>query len=97
MSEFYDFEKDEDAILDYGFDWTEWLDGSNGRILSDSEWFIEPTGELEIVSGSPANDDTSTSVQIKNGIPEEVYTLTNRITTDNGLVQEKQMKIKVVK
>ena len=51
------FVKDPDAILDYAFDWSPWL---NGDEISTSDWYVD-SGGIDIVNGSGSVDDTNTT------------------------------------
>ena len=78
------FEKDPDEILDYGLDWTNWLDGDE---ISTSTWkTIEPltSPPLEYVSGSESASTTNTLVFVSGGKEGVTYKLTNAITTTNS-------------
>ncbi|MHA1215905.1 MAG: phage fiber-tail adaptor protein [Candidatus Thorarchaeota archaeon] len=89
----YDFLKDPESILDYGFDWSKWLVGDD--YIVDSAWAISPTGDLEIVTDSDTFDGTSTLVRLEGGVVGNTYYLTNHITTANGLEDERTMRIYV--
>lgn len=84
------FVKDPDAVLDYGFDWTEWLDGDT---ISNSIWIVE--SGLTVVPGSETADDNFTKLFISGGVNDANYTLTNRITTAGQRTADRSMQIKV--
>lgn len=72
------FTKAVGAKLDYGFDWSDWL--QDGETISTSTWTV-PSGLTEV---SDSNDATGTKVWISGGTDREIYTITNKIvTTDN--------------
>ena len=81
--------KDPDSTLDYGVDWSEWLD--DGDEIASSMWLsITPSTSpaLEYETGSEATDSNSTKIEITGGKVGVRYTVTNRITTDNGLTHD---------
>jgi hypothetical protein len=73
-----DFIKDPNAVLDYGFDWSDWLQA--GEIISTSTW-LNPDS---ITINSNAKLDKSTVVWVSGGTPGKSYRLTNRIVTNNS-------------
>ncbi len=66
------------AILDYGFNWTAWLQLS--ETVVSSAWAIDPVLTL---SGSQDVANV-TSTFVNGGDVGKVYTLTNTITTNQG-------------
>lgn len=79
-------EKDPDAILDYGFRWTKWLDGDT---INGSTWIV-PDG---ITKDSDGYTNVLTWIWLSGGTSKQVYTLVNRITTVGGRTQDKVLKI----
>jgi hypothetical protein len=73
-----DFIKDPNAILDYGFDWSDWL--QSGEIIVNSTW-INPDA-ITIVTNAYLNQ--STVVWVSGGTAGKSYRLTNRIVTNNS-------------
>lgn len=71
------FEKDPTSVLDYTFDWSDWLDGAG---IATSTWSV-PTGLTNV-------DDISTSslatIYLSGGSINETYTVRNTITTDES-------------
>lgn len=80
------FVKDPDSTLDYGLDWSPWL---NGDTITNSSWIVDsiltPTNEQ--------NDTTKTSLYISGGVVGEKYVLTNRITTNAGRICERSFTV----
>jgi len=88
--------KDPQDILDFSFDWTEWLreataatflGGVPDEIVASS-WSVSPAG---LVIGDGSNgapvasfSDVSSTVWVKDGTLGEFYRLTNHITTQGG-------------
>lgn len=92
--------KDPDAILDYGFDWSDWL--VEGEFLEESTWLM-PEGisvaddsELESgESGSSFETTGSTTVWLSGGTHGEDYRVTNRVVTSQGRRDDRSHKIQV--
>ena len=78
--------KDPDAILDYGFDWSLWLDTDT---ISTSTWII-PAG---LTRDSQTNTTTTTTVWISSGVDGTEYPITNLITTAAGRQEDRTMTI----
>lgn len=82
------FNKDPDARKDYGFDWTDWLDGDT---ISASSWTV-PSG---ITNYSESNTTTGTTIWLSGGTQGEDYIVTNQITTAGGVIEQRSLKIQV--
>jgi len=79
-------EKDPDAVLDYGFDWSEWLDDDT---IVTSDWTI-PAGLTE---NSASNTTTTTTVWLSGGLAGGVYDCTNRIVTTAGRTDDRTLRV----
>lgn len=64
--------------VDYGFDYTPWLDGDT---ISTSSWSVYPAG---ITVSNPTSSDTKTTVWLTGGTDGGVHRLTNHIVTTAG-------------
>lgn len=80
--------KDPDSTIDYGVDWSGWL--ASGETIVTSTW--PDLGDLTSVSES--NTTTATAIFISGGVLGATYTLTNRITTNQGRTEDRSMYIK---
>jgi hypothetical protein len=74
------FEKDPDDVLDYKFDWTDWL-ASDETISSQT---ITASSGLTVDSSSIAGNGKSVTVWLSSGAAGAWYTVTNRITTSSS-------------
>jgi hypothetical protein len=83
--------KDPDATLDYGVDWSGYLE--DGEALSLSEWSVAPAGGL--VLAGEANGASSATVQVAGGQRGHVCRLTNRVTTSLGRTDERSITIRM--
>jgi len=80
--------KGPDSLIDYGVDWSNWL--ADSETISISVWIV-PTG---LTLESESNTTTASAIFISGGALGEVYTLTNRITTNHGRTEDRSMLIK---
>ena len=78
--------KDPNATLDYGFDWTDWL---NGDTINSSSWII-PSGLTE---GSNGHNSEVTWVWLSGGTAGQVYNLVNRIVTVGGRTEDQTITL----
>jgi hypothetical protein len=85
----YDFTKDPDAVLDYGFDWSQWL-SPNEQIVTST--MIASSG---INVNSSMNTISQTTVWLSGGTAGFPYTITNRITTNQGRTDDRTITIRV--
>jgi len=83
------FRKDPDAVLDYGFDWSDWL--FDGDAIASSEWTV-PEG---LTKDSQSKSDTVTTVWLSGGSVGADYDITNHIATTDGREDDRTMTISV--
>ena len=81
--------KDPDADLDYGVDWSDWL--QSGEVISTSSWTV-PAG---ITTHDEAKTDTGTTIWASGGTVKTSYDLTNKIVTDAARTDERTIRITV--
>ena len=82
--------KHPDAVLDYGFDWSDWLESA--ETIASSEWDVPSGLSEESLSGYT---DTTTLIWLAGGIKDEDYDVINHITTSEGREDSRTMTIKV--
>ena len=75
--------KDPDAQLNYSFDYSDWLE--TGDLIA-SYLLIDST---DITIESQSNTDTVVTAVISGGIANAEETLTCRVTTTNGLIDDR--------
>ena len=85
-------EKDPDATLDYGFDWSAWL--ASGETISTVDWTIA-TGLDEDSLGEVTGSDTA-KIWLSGGTAGENYSVACLITTSAGRVDERTLTIRVL-
>lgn len=84
-----EFQKDPNAVLDYKFDWTDWLQTS--ETISTSTMTVQSG----ITKDSDSNTTTTATVWLSGGTEGIRYTVTNRITTNQGRTDDRTMLIRV--
>lgn len=85
--------KDPQSRLDYHMDWASHY--LNQQSLASSEWHIAPqeNGGLDIAQSG--HDDQRSFVVITGGVAGHVYTLTNRVTLQSGVADERTITLRV--
>lgn len=82
--------KDPDAVLDYMFDWSDWL--ASGETITDHTI----TGETGITVDSSTESAGKVTVWLSGGTAGENYKVACKITTSAGRTDERTIWIKVV-
>lgn len=82
------------AVLDYGFDWSQWL--QTGESIVTSSW-VSSDPAITIDSNYITNG-TVTVVWLSGGVASKKYFLTNTITTDAAIARtdERTLTVSVV-
>jgi hypothetical protein len=83
------FTKDPNATLDYGFDWSQWLDA--GESISS---YTVTTG-CGITNIYNTNTSGSVIVWLSGGTPGERYTVACLIETNRARIDERSIKVDV--
>ena len=81
--------KDPSAVLDYVFDWTEWL--ATGETITDHTI----TADTGITVDSSTEDDGKVTVWLSGGTAGINYKVACKITTSAGRTDERTIWIKV--
>lgn len=84
-----EFLKDPNAILDYRFDWSSWL--ASGETISTSAMTVQSG----ITKDSESNTTTTATVWLSGGTEGNRYTVTNRVTTNQGRTDDRTVLIRV--
>ena len=79
--------KDPDAVLDYSFDWSQWLE--SGEII-ESHAVTVPAG---ITKDSDTESSGKVTVWLSGGAVGKTYPVICRITTDSGRTDERSINI----
>lgn len=86
--------KDPNAVLDFGLNWKRdgdpWL--ADGEEIVTSEWIV-PAG---ITMDSESHTATVAIIWLSGGVLGEIYTLTNRITTNQGRTDERDLQVQLI-
>jgi hypothetical protein len=80
--------KAQSSILDVGVVWTKWL--NTGDYIVSSVWEAD---SVTLVVSQEQHDATTTSCYMSGGTSGKQHKLTNRITTNDGLVDERYILV----
>lgn len=83
------WEKDPDAVLDWVWDWSDWL--APGETISTSVFTVSAGLDLD----SQSNTLASATAWLSGGTPGVPYTVANRVTTSAGRTDERSITIRV--
>lgn len=84
-----DHKKDPDAVLDWVWDWNEWLD--EGETIATSTYIVS----VGITVDSDSNTTKTATVWLSGGTAGQVYSVTNRIVTTAGRTDDRSITIRV--
>jgi hypothetical protein len=84
-----EFLKDPNAVLDYVFDWSSWLQTS--ETISTATFTVESG----ITKNSESNTTTNATVWLSGGTVGERYTITCRVTTNQGRTDDRSAIVRV--
>lgn len=85
------YKKDPNATLDYLFDWEAWLTEVSDTIMS-VDWVLSD-GLTEV---SSSNTTTGATIFVSGGVLDESETITCRITTAGGRIDDRTITLKIV-
>lgn len=86
------FLKDPQARVDHAIDWSPYL---AGQALVASQWSVTPAEAGGVAIVASAFEPGRSSARIEGGIAGRVYRLTNRVTLNDGQVDERTLTIRV--
>lgn len=84
------YRKDPDATLDYMVDWSSWM--VSGDSIVSSTWIV-PVG---IVKASDSYTSTTATVWLSGGAVGSEYSVTNRVVTTQGRIDDRTIVIRCV-
>ena len=79
------FDKDPNAVLDYQWDWSDWLAASE---TISTVVFIVPVG---ITLSSQSNTTTTATIFLSGGTVNDGYKVTCRITTNQSRTEDRSI------
>ena len=87
--------KDEDAVLTYSLDWTDWLPADTA--ITSNTFTVETiTGDTDaLVKVSQSNTDKVTTIKVSGGTSGKIYKVYNTITITGSLTERRYFRIKV--
>lgn len=89
VSEFPIKRKDPDSVIDFGLDWSEWL--NTGDTVSSATWTVtSPSGDLDPIAVDSSNVSGAICTAVTSGgTAGNKYELKCRVTTTNGLTEDR--------
>lgn len=91
MAVFKDHKKDPDAVLDWIFDFNDWL--GEFETISSATFILDPGISIDPVNGSGHTTKTAT-VWLTGGTEGQVYRVTVRITTSEGRTDDRSFTLR---
>jgi len=82
-------EKDPIAVLDYGWDWNDWLDGDS---ISTSTWSISGA-DSSLTEASSSVAAGIATIWMSGGTDGVIYTVTNKVVTAGGRTDERSFMV----
>lgn len=84
--------KDPNAVLDYSLDWgvplNSWL---AGETIASVAW----TATAGLTVGAASNTTTVAKVRLSGGTVGQVYTVSCRVTTSTGQIEDRSFRVRV--
>ena len=77
-----------------GIDWTDYCEERSTTITS-SDWEISPVGSLTNYADSIVTGNLKTQIKLSGGTVDSEYTVTNRITTAAGGIDDRSFTVRV--
>lgn len=93
-----EIDKDVEAQLTYTFNWSDWLPAADTIATvtySAAARRNDPT-PITIESSGIADSNTDTYVELSGGQADKTYIITCKITTNDGLVDRRNFRVKCV-
>jgi hypothetical protein len=87
--------KDEDAVLTYSLDWSDWL--PTGTVITSNSFTVETlAGDTDaLVKSSQSNTDTVATIKVSGGTSGKIYKVYNTITITGSLIERRYFRVKV--
>lgn len=85
--------KDPNARLDYGIDWSDWLPA--GDSITSSTWTISGS-DAALTQSEESHSSSQTGVWLAGGTLGGQYTVTNHIVTTAGREDDRTLTIMIV-
>lgn len=90
-----EIDKDPQAELTYTFDWNNWLETGDGVSTVEYSVVARRNDSSAITIESSGVNGTKTYAVLSGGQADKVYTVTAKVTTNDGLVDRRAFRINV--
>ena len=91
------FIKDPDAVLDYAFNWSDWLDSDNSPAETIFSYTITISGggdsPISLTNDSDSKTGDIITVWLSGGTVGEIYRVACKIVTTEGRTEERSISI----
>lgn len=84
-----EFAKDPNAVLDYVFDWSDWL--ASGETITTAAMTVE----AGVTKDSETNTTTTHTVWLSGGTVGSRYRVTSRVTTNQNRTDDRSAMVRV--
>jgi len=90
--------KDPQAKLNYAIDWSDWLGADT---ITSSTWAVTSFSTSTVdtttlaVNSSSISANTTTIAVVTGGTSGNIYNLTNKVWTNNSLIERRSFRVKV--
>ena len=88
------FDKDPDALLDYGFNWAPWL--PTGDTIASATWTIAPVCEGGLEVDHQTETTKIASVWLTGGNVGQSYDVTCHVVTAGGREDDRSFRVNVL-
>lgn len=88
-------DKDPEAVLTYTFDWVEWLEDGDSLISAEYSVQTRSNDPKPLLKETEGISGTKTYVQLSEGQTDKTYTVTVKVTTNDGLIDRRNFRVKV--
>lgn len=88
-------DKDIEAKLKYTFDWSDWLE-NDSIITAEYTAAARRNDPIPIIIEDSGSQGNLTFVELSGGQVGKSYTVSVKITTENGLIDRRQFRVNVV-
>lgn len=90
-----EIDKDPEAELTYTFEWSDWLDDGDGIASVDYSVVARRNDSSAITVESSGVSGTKTYAVLSGGQADKQYTVTAKITTNDGAVDRRAYRVNV--
>lgn len=90
-------QKDTEAVLTYTFDWSEWL--PQGDSIASVDYIVQARAndpDPLVLVNTGVESGTMTFIKLRDGQEGKIYTVSAKVTTNDGLIDRRNFRVKVL-